>query len=152
MNYSIVRDEAAFRIFIDWLPELQENEKYYLSLFARRKYSEVVTTDKANLKRFATDKKRMLEKVRQLECAEGTYIAKEVAVPAEALALYISVNPRCAVRASFQTIIALTESLQHVVPPGLLSPKGGTTKTPGKSGQRLRDCENASFAERKATM
>ena len=113
MNYSIVRDEAAFRIFIDWLPELQENEKYYLSLFARRKYSAVVTTDKANLKRFATDKKRMLEKVRQLECAEGTYIAKEVAVPSDALALYISVNPRCAVKASFQTIIALTESLQH---------------------------------------
>ena len=113
MNYSIVRDEAAFRNFIDWLPQLQETEKYYLSLFARRKYSAVVTTDKANLKRFATDKKRMLEKVRQLECAEGTYIAKEVAVPSDALALYISVNPRCAVKASFQTIIALTESLQH---------------------------------------
>ena len=113
MNYSIIRDETAFRDFIDWLPELQENEKYYISLFARRKYSEVVKTDKANLKRFATDKARMLEKVRQLESAEGTYIANEVAVPAEALALYISVNPRCAVRASFQTIIALTESLQH---------------------------------------
>ena len=113
MNYSIVRDEAAFRNFIDWLPQLQENEKYYLSLFARRKYSEVVKTDKANLKRFATDKGRMLEKVRQLECAEGAYIAEEVAVPSDALALYISVNPRCAVKASFQTIIALTESLQH---------------------------------------
>ena len=113
MNYSIVRDEAAFRNFIDWLPQLQENEKYYLSLFARRKYSEVVKTDKANLKRFATDKGRMLEKVRQLECAEGAYIAEEVAVPSDALALYISVNPRCAVRASFQTIIALTESLQR---------------------------------------
>ena len=113
MNYSIVRDEAAFRNFIDWLPQLQENEKYYLSLFARRKYSEVVKTDKANLKRFATDKGRMLEKVRQLQCAEGAYIAEEVAVPSDALALYISVNPRCAVRASFQTIIALTESLQR---------------------------------------
>ena len=113
MNYSIVRDEAAFRNFIDWLPQLQENEKYYLSLFALRKYSEVVKTDKANLKRFATDKGRMLEKVRQLECAEGAYIAEEVAVPSDALALYISVNPRCTVRASFQTIIALTESLQR---------------------------------------
>ena len=113
MNYSIVRDEAAFRNFIDWLPQLQENEKYYLSLFARRKYSEVVKTDKANLKRFATDKGRMLEKVRQLECAEGAYIAEAVAVPSDAFALYISVNPRCAVRASFQTIIALTESLQR---------------------------------------
>jgi hypothetical protein len=113
MNYSVVHDEEAFQSFIDWLPELQVNEKYYLSLFARRKYSEVVKTDKANLKRFATDKARMLEKVRQLECAQGSYIAKDVAVPAEALALYICVNPRCSVKASYQTIIALTESLQR---------------------------------------
>ena len=62
MNYSIVRDEAAFRNFIDWLPQLQETEKHYLSLFARRKYSEVVKTDKANLKRFATVCRRYLHR------------------------------------------------------------------------------------------
>ena len=42
--------------------------------------------------------------------------------------------------------------LQHAVPPGLLSPKGGTTNTLGKSGQRLRNLEYASFAEPKATI
>lgn len=113
MNYSIIKNAAEFTSFVDWLPELLENEKYYLSLFARRKYSPAVKTDKANMKRFASDKERLPEKVRQLECAEGSYTARGVAVPNDALALYICVNPRCTLKASFQTIIALTHSLQN---------------------------------------
>lgn len=112
MNYEIIRDENAFRQFIDWLPELNENEKYYVSLFARKKYSEQIKADKANLKRFATDKERLFEKVRQLECAQGSYFSKDVPVPNDSIALYISINPRSTVTASFQTIVALTQSIQ----------------------------------------
>lgn len=113
MNHQVIKDETLFREFIDWLPKLETNEKYYLSLFARKKYCEQIPTDKANLKRFATDKSRLWEKVRQLECAQGSYISKETPVPNEALALYISINPRCTQKASFQTIISLTQSIQN---------------------------------------
>ena len=37
-NYKIISDPDALKEFIEWLPELEDNEKFYLSLFARKKY------------------------------------------------------------------------------------------------------------------
>ena len=117
MNYEIIKDEQKFLEFIEWLPELLVNEKYYVSLFARRKYNDAIEgTDKAQLKRFASTKEMLLDKVRQLECAEGSYRAKDVVVPADSLALYIAVNPRSTVKAAFQTIIELTKSIENKNP------------------------------------
>ena len=103
MNYTIIKDEKKLKDFIDWLPELKTNEKYYLSLFARKKYSsDIKSNDKAQLKRFVTDKSRMFDKIRQLECKIGSYKLKETGVPQESLALYINPNPRDMMKATFQ--------------------------------------------------
>jgi len=113
MNYEVIKDEQKFLNFIDWLPELKVNEKYYLSLFARKKYHDSIKgTDKAQLKRFTTTKELLVQKVKQLECPIGSYMVKEIPAPNEALALYIGVNPRSTTKAAFQTIIALTEAIQ----------------------------------------
>lgn len=40
MNYRIIEDETALIDFIKWLPDLKENEVFYVSLFARKKYFE----------------------------------------------------------------------------------------------------------------
>src|SRR5437762_2432845 len=97
MNYEIIKDEGLLFDFIKWLPELEINEKFYVALFARKKYCVTVPwikTDKAQVKRFLATKEDLYDKIRQLQVAEGTYFCKGTAVPQESLALYISVNPR----------------------------------------------------------
>lgn len=97
MNYEILKDREKFYEFLDWLPEPGENEKYYCCLFARKKYAAEVPwikSDKSQLKRFLSDKKRLENKIRQLHCEVGSFMAGDVSVPQKSLALYISPNPR----------------------------------------------------------
>lgn len=115
MNYNIVKDPQLLLDFIDWLPELGPNEKYYLCLFARNKYCKELThikSDKAQLRRFVSDKERMFQKIKQLEIAKGWYHQKHMEVPEEALALYINPNPRNMMKATVNTMVKLAESIR----------------------------------------
>ena len=102
MTYQIIADENKLQEFVNWLPELRENEKYYLALFARKKYSEehIKTHDKTQLKRFTSNKERLVDKIKQLEIPIGYWKLKESAAPQDALALYIAPNPRCMKKAT----------------------------------------------------
>ena len=105
MNYKIITDEKELRNFVDFLPELKENECYYICLFSRAKYCKeggLISSDKQQLKRVVASRKDyILDKIRQMECKVGSYKTKKgLPVPQESLALYITINPRCQVKAS----------------------------------------------------
>jgi len=111
-TYQIIVDEDKLKEFIKWLPELETHETYYCTLFARSKYSSAINgSDKAQLKSFTSSKPRLLNKIKQLETKVGTYLnrdkitGEDVAIPQEALAFYISINPRDMIKATRESLI-----------------------------------------------
>lgn len=113
MNYKIIQDEALLRAFIEWLPSLEESEVYYVSLLARSKYSDLIKNDKQQLKRFTSRKEDLFNKIWQLECPVGAYTQKGDPIPQEALAIYITPNPRSMYDALFGSLTALAKTIQH---------------------------------------
>lgn len=95
-NYQIILNEDRLKEFINWLPELGPNEQFYLSLFARKKYSPelIYSNDRTQLKRFTSIKERIFDKIAQLEIPMGRWKLRDIAAPQESLVLYIHPNPR----------------------------------------------------------
>jgi len=89
MRYQIVRNPESLQDFIDWLPELKQNECFYVCLQARRKYSSMrMRRDSIQLRRFVADKHNLAMKIGQLECPIGMYHCdKGNEIPTEALSL-----------------------------------------------------------------
>lgn len=105
MNYKIVKDYEEFNKFLNWLPELEDGQKFYFSLFARKKFgkTEGLKADKGQLKRFTATKEQALSKIKKLEVELGSYEIDGVKVNEESLVLYVTVNPRDMHKAGLKT-------------------------------------------------
>ncbi len=114
-RHHIIRDPGLFSEFVEWLPDLNHNECYYLTLQARRKYSpSILSSDAPQLTRFVATRRNLATKVAQLECPIGAYCTRdETSVPDEALALYLTPNPRCMRKATYASAQAMLTSLQN---------------------------------------
>lgn len=112
MNYSIINDSTELSQFIyEFLPDLAANETFYVALFARNKYWPDCPSSVGQLKRFTSNKKNLYDKLKQLECPLGAYKVKGVSVPQEALALYITPNPRNFESAAKNGLISLVNRI-----------------------------------------
>lgn len=105
MNYTTIVDKYELEKFIGWLPELNADETYYYSLLARNKYVKdigigTMNSDKHQCARFVCNKERLALKLAQTEAPIGTYGIKDIRVPQEALASYITINPRSHTKAA----------------------------------------------------
>lgn len=131
-NYKVITDKEKLIEFINWLPELEKNEAYYIGLFSRSKYVRDIEgvdlphirSDKQQLFKCVTGKGNMLQKIEGLERKLGTYYQYQgrrsntdnfssVAVPQEALALYITINPRNKKVATYKLLDKLIESIKQ---------------------------------------
>lgn len=115
-TYKLIVDEKSFREYIDWLPDCKVEEAYYITLFSRKKYCPDmpwIKSDKSQLGRKTSKKEHIFDKISQMECKIGSYKQDDVIVPQEALAVYISTNPRDLWRASVRSIGKLASLLEH---------------------------------------
>lgn len=105
MNYKIIKDEKEFNKFLEWLPELEDGQKFYFSLFARKKFGKTdgLKADKGQLKRFTASKEQALNKIKKLEVELDSYEVDGVKVNEESLVLYVTVNPRDMHKAGLKT-------------------------------------------------
>jgi len=114
-NYQIIKDKEELQRFIDWLPEEVDGEKHMISLFARKKYDStgVCKNDKSQLKRLTASKSQLINKIQKLEVELGSYELNGLPIPQEALALYITPNPRLMHKAGIRTLRELATLLEE---------------------------------------
>ena len=104
-NYVLIHDEEKLQEFINFLPELQANESYFLILIARRKwFTEAEIKPAVKLKREAVTKERIISTIRQWETAVGTLKCDGVDINQNNLGVYIGYNPKNQHAACFQLI------------------------------------------------
>lgn len=114
-NHKIIRDESALRAFISWLPELKDNEKFFVCLQARKKYQpNLKSSDRTVLRRFLANKNDMFNKIRQLECPVGSFVMKDgTVVTDDGLAVYVTITPRDMKRATFMALKHLADMIER---------------------------------------
>ena len=114
MNYKLIHDEVELQKFIDFLPELNPNEGYFMILIARKKWhpeSDIPSATK--LKRETVGSKdKIIQTIRQWEVDENAYQSNGNPIDQKNLGVYIGFNPKNQNNAWFDLINKCLESIR----------------------------------------
>lgn len=112
-HYQIIKDLDEVNNFVHWLPELVDNECYYIELFSRKKYDRSIPNSKTcNLVRhIATSKDGIIRALRRMEVPVGTFHIRETVCTQQSLAAYISTSPRCRKKATYSLMKTLLDKI-----------------------------------------
>lgn len=115
MNYKLIHDQEQLQRFIDFLPELNQNEGYFLILIARKKwYPESGIPSAHKLKReTANTKSKIIQIIRQWEVSEGTYESDCKPIDQRNLGVYIGFNPKNQYNACFELIQKCLDNIKR---------------------------------------
>lgn len=95
---KLINNEIQLLEFIDWLPDLEPHERYFVCVFSRRKYSsDKSIPSQLQLKRIVCRKDQIFRKIKSAEQLTFYYKDKEgneKVIPQDSLCVYISINPR----------------------------------------------------------
>ena len=114
MNYKLIHNLENLNKFIELLPELKENESYFLILIARKKWNPDANIPSAyKLKRECVTKEKIVRTIKQWETEIGTYTTNDgIVIPNENLGVYIAYNPKNQYKATFDLVKKCLESIE----------------------------------------
>ena len=106
MNYKLIHDEIQLQKFIDFLPELSDNEGYFLILIARKKwYPESGISSAHKLRReTVSSKDKIIRVIKSWEIEEGLYRSNDIPIDNRNLGVYIGFNTKNQYKAAFDLI------------------------------------------------
>jgi hypothetical protein len=114
MNYTLIHNESELNNFINFLPDLNPNEGYFLILIARKKwFPESGIPSAHKLKRETVgDKSKIIQTIKQWEIAEGGYTSNGIPIDIRNLGVYMGFNPKNQYKACFELINECLEAIK----------------------------------------
>lgn len=113
--YNFISDEEKLKKFIESLEDTKENEKYLVSLFARKKYDKtgLLKSDKSQVKRFLSTKENLVNDIKKLQVEKGLYTFDGQPIPEDSFVLYINPTPRDLKKAYFEILKEVSNSIYN---------------------------------------
>lgn len=114
MNYKLIHNQEELQKFVDFLPELNPNEGYFLILIARKKwFPESGIASAHKLRRETVGRKdKIIPTIKQWQIEEGGYDSNGTPIDIKNLGVYIGFNPKNQHKACFELINQCLEAIK----------------------------------------
>ena len=114
MNYKLIHNQEELQKFVDFLPELNPNEGYFIILIARKKwFPESGIASAHKLRRETVGRKdKIIHTIKQWEIEESGYDSNGTPIDIKNLGVYIGFNPKNQHKACFELINQCLEAIK----------------------------------------
>ena len=116
MNYRLIGNRKELERWVDFLPNLLPDERYFISLFARKKYQSDLKSNDNWLDKRIVRKQHIIRTIERWQIAEDSYTTKDVQVKSEGLVVYMNPTPRDLRKATFRSFAKLGEKVGSTTP------------------------------------